>query len=138
MLTEWHPSDDRERIDRARQEAENLFKPRQQAPRAEVPAEAVNPVSTAEHQPQRQPRIFRIPPVVPMSAEKSEAPAEPRPVRRRRTVRRDTRVIPASQFGRVRALTNYGMTQAQVAELYGVGVDEIERIIRLSNSTGIA
>ena len=37
--------------------------------------------------------------------------------------------IPASQFGRVRALAGYGMTWAQVAELYGVTVDEIERII---------
>jgi hypothetical protein len=39
------------------------------------------------------------------------------------------RKIPASQFGRVRALASYGMTWAQVAELYGVGIDEIERII---------
>jgi hypothetical protein len=30
------------------------------------------------------------------------------------------------------------MTQAQVAELYGVGVDEIERVIGQSNSTRIA
>ena len=37
--------------------------------------------------------------------------------------------IPASQLGRVRALMNYGMTREQVAELYGVAVDEVERII---------
>jgi hypothetical protein len=45
-------------------------------------------------------------------------------------IRRETREIPATQLGRVRALTRYGMTRAQVAELYGVTVDEIERIIR--------
>ncbi len=45
---------------------------------------------------------------------------------------RETRQIPASQFGRVRALTRYGMTRAQVAELHGVIVDEIEKIIRRS------
>ena len=43
---------------------------------------------------------------------------------------RETRQIPVSQFGRVRTLTSYGMTGAQVAELYGVAVDEIDRIIR--------
>jgi hypothetical protein len=69
-----------------------------------------------------------------MSAAKGEAPPEPKPIRRQRTVRRNTSAIPASQFGRVRALASYGMTLAQVAELYGVGVDEIEWIIRQSNS----
>ncbi|MBV8133323.1 MAG: hypothetical protein JO282_12565 [Alphaproteobacteria bacterium] len=73
-----------------------------------------------------------------MSVAKGEAPVEPKPIRRHRMVGRKTGAIPASQFGRVRALASYGMTRAQVAELYGVGVDEIERIIRQSNSTGIA
>jgi hypothetical protein len=73
-----------------------------------------------------------------MGAAKGEAPAEPKPTRRQRMVRRNTGAIPASQFGRVRALASYGMTQAQVAELYGVGVDEIERIVGQSNSTRIA
>jgi hypothetical protein len=62
-------------------------------------------------------------------------PAQPKPTRLRRTVRRATGTIPASQFGRIRALTSYGMTQAQVAELYGVSVDEIERIVREPNSS---
>ena len=44
-------------------------------------------------------------------------------------VRRGSRTIPSSQFGRIRALTSYGMTQAQVAELYDVSVEEIERIV---------
>jgi hypothetical protein len=140
LLTEW-PSDahtDREKIDRARRNAEDLFKPRPQSGPADVTAAAENSVPSVEHQPRRQPRIFRIPPVVPMSAAKGEARAEPKPIPRQRTVGHDTGAIPASQFGRVRALASYGMTQAQVAELYGVGVDEIERIIRQSNSTRIA
>jgi hypothetical protein len=141
LLTEWPLDDhtDREKIDRARRNAEDLFKPRpQSAPAADETATAENSVPSAEHQPRRQPRIFRIPPVVPMSAAKGEAPAEPKSTRRPRTVKRNTGAIPSSQFGRVRALANYGMTQAQVAELYGVGVDEIERIIGQSNSTRIA
>jgi len=140
LLTEWPLDDhtDREKLDRARRNAEDLFKPRPQSGPANATSAAENSVPSAEHQPQRQPRIFRIPPVVPMSSAKGEAPVEPKPMRRQRTVRRNTGAIPASQFGRVRALASYGMTQAQVAELYGVGVDEIERIIRQSNSTRIA
>ena len=140
MLTEWPLDDhsDREKLDRARRNAEDLFKPRPQSAPADATATAENSVPSAEHQPRRQPRIFRIPPVVPMSAAKGEASAEPKSTRRQRTVKRSTGAIPASQFGRVRALASYGMTQAQVAELYGVGVDEIERIIRQSNSTRIA
>jgi hypothetical protein len=35
--------------------------------------------------------------------------------------------IPRSQFARIRAMATYGMTVAQV---YGVAVDKIERILR--------
>ena len=138
MLTEWPLDDhtDREKLDRARRNAEDLFKPRPQSGPADKTAPTENSVASAEHQPRRQPRIFRIPPVVPMAAEKGEATAEPKSTRPERSARRDTGTIPASQFGRVRALASYGMTQAQVAELYGVGVDEIERITQ-SNSTRI-
>jgi len=37
----------------------------------------------------------------------------------------------------VRALVDYGMTRTQVAELYGVRVDEVERILSRSASTEI-
>jgi hypothetical protein len=132
-LPDWQPASarhDREGINRARQIAEDLFKPKQQTARADVPTSVPNDASSAETQPRRQPRIFAIPPVVPMSMAKVEPAVEPKQIRRRATAKRETREIPVSQFGRVRALTNYGMTQAQVAELYGVAVDEIERIIR--------
>jgi hypothetical protein len=55
--------------------------------------------------------------------------AEPKSLRRA-TVRRETHEIPASQLGRVRALTSHGMTREQVADLYGATVEEIEHIIR--------
>ena len=129
MLTEWQSAidrNDRQRINSARQAAEDLFKPRQETTRADAPTSAPNAASSAEHQPRRQPRIFTIP----LGAAKVEVPAEPKPLRRTAVIRRETREIPATQLGRVRALTRYGMTRAQVAELYGVTVDEIERIIR--------
>jgi hypothetical protein len=139
LLNESRSSDghvDRERIDRARQEAENLFKPRQQSPHANKPVAAADPGSTADLQPRRQPRIFRIPPVVPMSAAQAEASPRPERTRRPQAVRPKTHSIPASQFGRVRALASYGLTQAQVAEHYGVGIEEIERIIGRGDTDG--
>jgi len=133
LPTDWHPASARhyrEGINRARQNAEDLFKPKQQTTRADVPTSAPNDASSAEHQPRRQPRVFAIPPIVPMSAAKVEPAAEPKQIRRKATAKRETREIPVSQFGRVRTLTSYGMTREQVAELYGVAVDEIDRIIR--------
>jgi hypothetical protein len=38
--------------------------------------------------------------------------------------------IPRSQFARIRTMATYGMTVAQVAKVYGVAVDKIERILR--------
>ena len=90
---------------------------------------APNDASSAETQPRRQPRIFAIPPAVPISAAKVERAGNRSRYGKRRP-QRETREIPVSQFGRVRTLTSYGMTREQVAELYGVAVDEIDRIIR--------
>jgi hypothetical protein len=69
-----------------------------------------------------------MPPVAPPNAVKVEPAAEPKQVRAA-AIGREARGIPTSQFGRVRTLTKYGMTQAQVAELYEVTVREIELII---------
>jgi hypothetical protein len=66
-----------------------------------------------------------------MTTAKIESAAEPKQVRA--VIKREARGIAASQFGRVRTLTKYGMTQSQVAELYGVTVREIERIISRSS-----
>jgi hypothetical protein len=70
-----------------------------------------------------------IPPVVPMKTAKVEPTAEPKQIQRTTVTGRDNCKIPRSQFGRVRALTSYGMTWAQVAGLYGVTIGEIVRII---------
>jgi len=131
LPTDWQTAsvrNDRERINRTRQNAEDLFKPKQQPTRGDVLASTPNDAPSAEHQPRRQPRIFAIPPVVPMNTAKVEPAAAPKQVRAP-AIGRESRQIPVSQFGRVRTLTKYGMTRAQVAELYGVIVDEIERVI---------
>ena len=38
--------------------------------------------------------------------------------------------IPVSQLARIRTWVKYGMTVSQVAQLYQVTVEEIERILR--------
>ena len=137
MPSEW-ASDarvDREKIDRARKNAEDLFKPRPQPRPVDKAAPAESSAPSTELQPRRQPRIFSALPAAPMKAAEVESPSQPKTTRPRRTLRRETATIPASQFGRIRTLTSYGMTQAQVAELYGVGLDEIERIVREPNSS---
>jgi hypothetical protein len=126
-VTEWHEADERnnrDKIDRARQAAEALFKPtREPGP----PQAAENAAGSTEQQSKRQPRIFTIPPQRPATAE-AETPPKPKPSPREPATRRRG-AVPPSQIGRVRALATYGMTTAQVAELYGVTVDEIERVL---------
>jgi hypothetical protein len=43
---------------------------------------------------------------------------------------RTTRQIPRSHHARIRTWVNYGLTIPQVAEVYGVAVGVIERILR--------
>ena len=52
----------------------------------------------------------------------SAAPVNPEP--------RTTRQVPRSHHGRIRTWVNYGMTIPQVAEVYGVAVGVIERILQ--------
>jgi hypothetical protein len=131
-VTEWQSADDRngrEKITRARQAAEDLFKPTRQDNGSDV----LRPASTAtstEPEPRREPRIFAVPPRAPITAP-VERPAAPKQIQRKAVVtKHPTGAVPPSQMGRVRALTSYGMTPAQVAELYDVSIGEIERIIR--------
>jgi hypothetical protein len=127
-VTEWHAADEpnrRDKIDRARQAAEALFKPVREG--GQHPQAAVNTTGSTEQQPQRQPRIFAVRPQMSATAE-AEATAKSKPAARKPTTRRRS-TVPPSQIARVRALATYGMTTAQLAELYDVTVDEIERLL---------
>ena len=131
-MTEWQSADERnnrERTDRARQAAEDLFKRAPHDTAAELPVSAPNGASPAERQPRRRPRIFAIPLQMPKSAE-AEPPPEPKPMPRKPVVRGPAATIPPAHVGRARALATYGMTHEQVADLYGVTVGEIARILK--------
>ena len=129
-MTEWHAADEpnsRDKIDRARQAAEALFKPMREGKDGELPQATGSNAASTEQQSKRQPRIFTIPPQRPATAE-AETPPKPKPSPRKPATRRRG-AVPMSQIGRIRALATYGMTKAQVAELYGVTVDEIDRLL---------
>jgi hypothetical protein len=72
----------------------------------------------------RKPRVLAISPPAPVRHEEVEAPISPK--------QQVTPKIARAQFARIRALKRYGMTARQVAELYGVAVGEVERILRMA------
>ena len=69
----------------------------------------------------RASRVLRITSPSPARHDEAERPVAAIP---------PAREIPRSQFARIRTLARYGMTVAQVAQVYGAAVGEIERIIR--------
>ena len=121
MFTRWqqqHPrGNNRDLIIKARQEAEALFTSKPPIKETAVPHSQM-PVDQAV----RKPRILRALSTAPVRHKEGAAQvsAEPpiTPIQ-----------IPNSQFARIRAWVKYGMTAAQVAGMYGVAVDAIERIL---------
>src|SRR5579884_1205125 len=108
---------DRERITRAREAAEALFRPKRQDTQLSVS----DPRSSAEPA-ERKPRVLTASPPAPVRHAKAETPGNPEPPMPPK--------IPASHLARIRAWLKYGMTIPQVAQIYGVAVREIERILR--------
>ena len=108
--------DDRQQITRAREAAEALFRPKRQ--RVEPAASETPPAAVSLP---RKPRVLTIASPAPVHAGR-EAPVSAK--------QQMTPEIPRSQFDRVRTCVKYGMTAPQVAEVYGVAVGEVERILR--------
>jgi hypothetical protein len=98
----------------ARQAAEALFAPKPQ--RVEPPAREAGSAGEAV----RKPRVLTIDAAVPVPRDEPAAPTRAQPP--------GESVIPAAHIVRIRAWLKYGMTVAQVAEMYGVAAGEIERI----------
>jgi cytoskeletal protein RodZ len=131
-VDEWQSADERnnrERLSRVRQAAEELFKPAPHSVDSEQPQSASRADTPTEAPQRRQPRIFTVPPRLPTSP--AVEPAVTQASTRRKDVAKKTRAtVPPSQIGRVRTLATYGMTPRQVADLYGVTVEEIDRILK--------
>ncbi len=107
--------DDRERINRARQAAEALFAPKPRTTETSV-SSGQPPAGQAAPAPRRLSTavVVRREALRPPDARNPPAAAE----------------IPAAQLARIHAWVKYGMTVAQVAEVYGVAIAEIERMLR--------
>jgi hypothetical protein len=101
--------DDRARTARARQAAEALFAPK--PPVTELVAGRDPPADQSA----RQRRVLETSSPVPVRPEVVEAPVSP--------------VIPTAHFARIRTWVRYGMAVAQVAQVYGVPVREVERVL---------
>jgi hypothetical protein len=108
--------DDRQRGTRAREAAEALF-----APKRPTPKTLAATSSAPADPPARKPRVLHIaePSSPPEKAEPEVGAASP-----------VTSVAPGLQAPRIRTLLKYGMTVAQVAAVYGVAVDDIERALQ--------
>jgi hypothetical protein len=101
--------DDSEPRASARQAAEALFTPQR---------EGTKRLSRV-----RKPRVL---PVLPPATAHEEEIEQPRSSEQQTVPK-----IARSQFARIHTLVRYGMTVRQVAEVYGVDVGEIERIMRV-------
>lgn len=109
---------DRRRNADARQVAEALFTPKRVTPEQ---SSRETPASSDERV--RRPRVLAI----------SRTLSDPSQVGDEGPISLKEQMpskIPRSQFARIRAWRRYGMTSRQVAEVYRVAVDEIERILR--------
>jgi hypothetical protein len=119
----------REQVQTERQAAEALFRPKWQPAPIEATANPAAPSPSTEPGRPREPRIWSVTPVSSVSADKPEAPASAALTQRRGDARRKVQRIPRSAHGRIKALATYGMSVADVADLYGVPVSDIVRIV---------
>jgi hypothetical protein len=112
----YRGGDERERIAGARQAAEAVFaaKPPDGERSAVETSSLANP-------PARKPRVLAIVPPAPVRHEPATAPPRRAP--------RASRAVPRSHYARIRTWVEYGMTAAEVAEVYGAAVGEIERLL---------
>ena len=121
----FHPSSpsSHEDANRARQGAEALFTPKR--PIADPTLDSTG--STQQNA--RKPRILSavrepLPVIQAAHRERTKPPVVEHETRRPR------KRVPASHLARVRTWLNYGMTINQAADMYGVSVSEIERLLR--------
>ena len=106
-----------EKINRARQAAEALFKPKRPT------KEAAAPVFTPSVDPAHKPRILHAVAAQPTFVNEIHLP----PDREARTPAHQT---PARDLTRIRTWLKYGMTVRQAAKVCGVSVSEIKRVLQ--------
>jgi hypothetical protein len=114
-----------EQAHHAREAADAVFKPKQQAAVDEVEAGDAGATVAPAQQPPRTPRVL----MVRRLDDPQPAPSEPTAEPRRLARRKHGPEIPPSEYRRIWTLAAYGMTTKEVAEVYGVGTRRIEHIV---------
>jgi len=118
-----------EQVSKAREAAEALFRPKQQAI-----VEISTGQASAGSEIHRKPRVI---PIRPGEPHRETVEAVAKPTSQRGEIQSRIRKIPKSEYGRVRALASYGMTLEQVAALYEVSATQIERIVSATSDTDV-
>ncbi len=136
MTSDWPTAsrhDARRVLNQAREAAEALFTPKQlriptPGPTASAPAGSSS--AAPAHAEPRQARVFGITATGEIGGEKQgRIVATPEAKARRPSSRHPAPKILLADHGRILALVQYGLTPEQVADLYGVSPEQIERIV---------
>lgn len=123
-----HAQGDSQHVHDALRAAQALFKPKAKTEPTDAQVPPADGVAPAEQPAPRKARILMASQPVPAQPEpETQAPL---PIEAQEAAKKPrAKEIPASEYGRVRALAKYGMTVEQVAGTYEVSVDEVRRII---------
>ena len=116
-------SNDHDDVNRARDAAEALF-----APKGAIADPGSSKQTEAAHRDIRKPRVLSAVTAKQAIVQKPGVETTKRPVHRK--ARTPGKRVPVSHLARVRSWLKYGMTIAQAADVYGVSVSEIERILQ--------
>jgi hypothetical protein len=108
--------ENRGRATQARDAAEALFRPKPRV--AEPPPPGAPPQNDAAP----RPRALSALPLPPSPNAVAETPVEPQ--------HEPSSPIPASDYARIRAWVANGLTLRQVADMYGVPIEDVRRILR--------
>jgi hypothetical protein len=130
LSSDWQSDnhqDAREQVNKAREAAEALFAPKKQLEPTEAPTSTPIVPLQIQQPALRTPRIIAISATMPAAVIVGPS-TDSKPKSRRQSSRRRVKV-PATQHDRVRTLASYGMTLGEIADLYGVPVDVIDRIV---------
>jgi hypothetical protein len=125
-----NPAPYRPQVQTARQAAEALFRPKPQVTAVEAHVRpAASPIPSTEPDAPRKPGILSATPVTSDPAKEPEAAVSPALTKGPTAPRQRAQKIPKTAHGRIKTLTMYGMTVEDVADLYGVPVSDIARIV---------
>ena len=120
---------DGRQVTSARDAAEALFRPKAHEGIVETQQPTANLPAPTEEPRHRKPRILTASSASPVLGGTPEVSATLPDTQQREVRKRQAAKIPASDYRRIRTLATYGMTRAQIAELYEARLSEVASIV---------